>query len=73
MSNIIRVKRHIGNIKYGDTVEINNETVTVGKNDVRYDYFYGYSLFGASYPRTVNQVFFKTPIHVDGKPKNINF
>ena len=49
MQNYRIEKRHISDIRIGDTVMHNGEMKTVGKNNLKYDSFMGYSLFGDSY------------------------
>ncbi len=45
----VTVPTHISNIKCGDVVEINGIDYTVGKKDIKYDSFMGYTLRGDSY------------------------
>jgi hypothetical protein len=40
------VLTHINNIEVGDTVEIDGELKTVGKDDIKSDSFLGRTLFG---------------------------
>ena len=40
---------HISEIRRGDTVIHDDKEMTVGKKDIRWNYFFGYSLFGDSY------------------------
>ena len=43
------VLTNINDIKIGDTVEINGELKTVGRNNIQYDSFLGRTLFGDSF------------------------
>lgn len=61
MSNIIEVPTNINDIKAGDTVKINGELKTVGKNNIKYGGFMGTSLFGDSSKRTITKVLFAVP------------
>jgi hypothetical protein len=40
---------HISTIKIGDTVNHNGSIRTVGKNNIKYNYFTGTTLWGNSY------------------------
>lgn len=40
---------HISTIKQGDTIEHNNEIVTVGKSNIKNSEFMGITIFGDSY------------------------
>jgi hypothetical protein len=40
---------HISTIKAGDTIEHNNEIVTVGKSNIKHSEFMGISIFGDCY------------------------
>ena len=41
--------KHISEVKVGDIVLHNGVERTVGANDIKYDSFMGYTLFGDSY------------------------
>lgn len=43
------MKKHISEVVVGDIVNHNGELLTVTANDIKYDSFLGYSLFGDSY------------------------
>ena len=61
MNNTIQ-NAHISTINIGDTVEHNNEIVTVGKNNIKYSEFMGITLFGDSY-KLGNEMVKKVIIH----------
>ncbi len=61
MSNIVEIPTDINNIKAGDTVMIDGQLRTVGKNNIKYGGFMGTSLFGDSSKRTITKVLFAVP------------
>lgn len=61
MSNIVEIATNINDIKTGDTVMINGQLKTVGKNNIKYGGFMGSSLFGDSSKRIITKVLFAVP------------
>lgn len=61
MDNIVRTQVHKSELRWGDTVEIDGQLLTVGKFDVKYDSFMGYSLWGDASRKTVTRVQFAVP------------
>lgn len=47
--NYIITPTHIGQIRAGDTIEIDGALYTVGRNDIKHDGFMGTTLRGDSY------------------------
>lgn len=60
-SNIIRTTINKSELQVGMTVELNGELITVGKRDLSYCSFMGYSFRGSVYPKTITRVQFKVP------------
>ena len=46
MTNIIRKKIKVSQLKIGDTVEVNNQLITVSKNYIKYCSFMGLTFQG---------------------------
>lgn len=49
-------KVHISEIKHKDTILIDGEMITVGKNDIKNDPFYGMSIHGEYFRHTQKMV-----------------
>lgn len=60
-SNIIRTQKPINLLRVGDTVEYRGELLTVGKNDVKYDSFMGYSFRGDASKKLITFIQFAVP------------
>jgi len=58
-NNIIKTKVPISQLRVGDTVEINNELLTVNKGDIKQDSFMGVSFRGDSSQNTITKIQFK--------------
>ena len=61
MSNIVKTQIHISEVKQGMTVEVNGEMLTVGKKNIKYCEFMGWSLFGDGSKRTITRIQFLVP------------
>ena len=61
MTNLVKTTTNISNLRVGDTVEYNNELITVSKNDVKYNSFMGYSFRGDASKKIITKVQFAVP------------
>ena len=60
MNNLIKTQILVSLLRVGDTVELNNQLLTVGKNDVKKG-FLGYAFRGDASKRYITRVQFKVP------------
>ena len=61
MTNLVKTKINISDLQVGMTVELNNELITVGRNDIKRNEFFGVSFRGDASKKTITRVQFAVP------------
>ena len=61
MTNLSKKTIHLSCLQQGMTVEYNNQLLTVSKNDVKSDSFFGWSFRGDASKQTITMVQFIVP------------